>query len=57
MYYNRTMKDCWNQAGEQFPVLLLSRLQKPIGQGVVLCLCKQIMPLAQDVDAVPVGII
>jgi hypothetical protein len=57
MYHNRAMKDCWNQAGEQFPVLLLSRLQKPIGEGVVLCLCKQIMPLAQDIDAVPVGII
>ena len=27
MYYDRAMKDCWNQAGEQFPVLLLARLQ------------------------------
>ena len=24
MYYNRAMKDCWNQAGQQFPVLLLT---------------------------------
>jgi predicted AAA+ superfamily ATPase len=39
------------------PFKALSRLQKPIGEGVVLCLCKQIMPLAQDIDAVPVGII
>jgi hypothetical protein len=56
MYYNRAMKDCWNEAGQQF-LVLLSRLQKPIGEGVVLCLCKQVTPLAQDVDAVPVGII
>jgi len=39
------------------PFKALGRLQKPIGEGSVLCLCKQIMPLAQDVDAVPVGII
>ena len=39
------------------PFKALGRLQKPIGERVVLCLCKQVTPLAPDVDAVPVGII
>ena len=35
----------------------LARLKQPIGEGAVLCLCRQVVPLARDVDAVPVGII
>jgi predicted AAA+ superfamily ATPase len=112
MYLDRAMKDCWIEAGEQFPVLLLTgprqvgkapqlyyyrdrddneidflfrqdqvfypvevkktasprrelaqpfnalaRLKQPIGEGAILCLCQQTVPLAQDVDAVPLGII
>lgn len=39
------------------PFKALSRLKQPIGEGAVLCLCKQTVPLAQDVDAVPIGLI
>ena len=39
------------------PFKALSRLKQPVGEGAVLCLCKQTVPLAQDVDAVPVGVI
>ena len=39
------------------PFNALARLKQPIGQGAVLCLCQQTVPLAQDVDAVPVGIV
>lgn len=39
------------------PFKALAGLKQPVGEGVVLCLCKQTLPLAQDVDAVPVGVI
>jgi predicted AAA+ superfamily ATPase len=39
------------------PFGALRRLKHPVGKGAVVCLCQQIVPLAQDVDAVPVGVI
>jgi len=39
------------------PFRALGRLKQPIGQGAVLCLCDQIVPLTKDVDALPVGIL
>lgn len=39
------------------PFQALSRLKQQVGQGAVLCLAKQIVPLTRDVDAVPVGVI
>lgn len=35
----------------------LAKLQKPIGSGAVICLCPQVVPLSETVDAVPVGVI
>jgi len=40
-------------ASKHFPVL--ARLQKNIGHGAVLCLCRTDIPLSRDVDAIPVG--
>ncbi len=39
------------------PFAALRRLKQPVGEGAVVCLCQQTVPLAQDVDAVPVGVI
>jgi len=39
------------------PFESLARLGRPVGQGAVLCLCGEPVPLAENVDAVPVGMI
>jgi len=39
------------------PFAALGCLKQSIGEGVVLCLSKQVVPLTQNVDAVPVGIV
>lgn len=39
------------------PFAALRRLKQPVGEGAILCLCPQTVPLARDVDAVPVGVI
>jgi uncharacterized protein len=39
------------------PFNALASLKGTVGQGAIVCLCRQWVPLAQDVDAVPVGII
>ncbi|MFW5693089.1 MAG: ATP-binding protein [Thermoguttaceae bacterium] len=39
------------------PLAAVSGLKQPVGEGVLLCLCPQTVPLTQDVDAVPVGVI
>lgn len=36
---------------------VLSRLKQQVGEGAILCLCHQIVPLTETVDAVPVGIL
>lgn len=33
----------------------LERLEKPVGDGAVICLCKEMLPLTRKVNAVPVG--
>ena len=35
----------------------LTRLNKLVGEGAVLCLCEDAAPLAENIDAVPVGVI
>jgi predicted AAA+ superfamily ATPase len=39
------------------PFGTLARLGRPVGEGAVLCLCDQVVPLAENVDAVPVGMV
>ncbi len=39
------------------PFADLAHLKQPIGEGAVLCLCRQALPLTRQVEAVPVGII
>jgi len=39
------------------PFQALSRLKHQVGEGAVLCLAKQTVPLTANVDAVPVGVI
>ena len=39
------------------PFGALGRLKQRVGKGAILCLCKQVVPLAQNVDAVPIGIL
>ena len=39
------------------PLAALRRLKQPVGEGAVVCLCPQSVPLSRDVDAVPVGVI
>lgn len=39
------------------PFTVLGRLKQPIGQGAVVCLCPQIVPLTSNIDAVPVGVL
>ena len=34
---------------------VLKRLDKPIGQGGVVCLCKEPVPLTEDITAIPAG--
>ena len=36
---------------------VLKRLGKPVGEGGVVCLCKEPVPLSQEVTAIPVGLI
>ncbi|MGA2259873.1 MAG: ATP-binding protein [Acidobacteriota bacterium] len=35
----------------------LSRLKLKVGEGGVLCLCKQVMPLTETANAIPIGIV
>jgi predicted AAA+ superfamily ATPase len=35
----------------------LSRLKRQVGEGGVLCLCKQMMPLTETANAIPIGMI
>jgi predicted AAA+ superfamily ATPase len=39
------------------PFNALARLKGPLGEGALLCLSKQILPLSEDVDAAPIGIL
>jgi hypothetical protein len=39
------------------PFKALTRLRRPVGEGAILCLCDNVAPLSENIDAVPVGII
>ena len=39
------------------PFAALEHVKEPVGEGAVLCLCNQTVPLSREVDAVPVGVI